>query len=142
MCHVRTLSYYPTFPICLRSDNGSQFTAWRVKRFPEDTGVATLFIEPAIPGRIATQSLSAAACVDYAHYRPHSSLSYMTPAGFDQLCRETGCIRPHTPVPDGVQDCGILSEILDQKKWQITGVSAIDKWDLKGNEGLLWCLAA
>lgn len=34
----------------------------------------------------------------------------MTPAGFDQLCRETGCIRPHTPVPDGVQDC---DELLD-----------------------------
>ena len=52
----------------------------------------------------------------YNHYRPHSSLSYMTPAGFAQLCRETGCIRPHTPAPDPVQDCGILSQTPDQKK--------------------------
>jgi len=37
--------------------------------------------------------------MDYNHCRPHSSLSYMTPAGFTQLCREAGCIRPHTPVP-------------------------------------------
>ena len=49
----------------------------------------------------------------YNHYRPHGSLSYMTPAGFGQLCRETGCIRPHTPVPDPVQDCGILSQTPD-----------------------------
>jgi len=44
--------------------------------------------------------------MDYNHYRPHSSLSYMIPAGFAQLCREAGRIRPHTPVLNGVQDCG------------------------------------
>jgi len=27
---------------------------------------------------------------DYNHYRPHSSLGYMTPAGFLQLCRQAG----------------------------------------------------
>jgi transposase InsO family protein len=47
--------------------------------------------------------------MDYNHYRPHSSLGYMTPAGFAGLCQQAGCIRPHTPVLDGVQDCGILS---------------------------------
>ena len=26
-----------------------------------------------------------------------------------ELCCQAGCIRPHTPVLDGVQDCGILS---------------------------------
>jgi len=51
--------------------------------------------------------------MDYNHYRPHSRLSYMTLAGLAQLCRETDCIRPHTPVPDDVQDCGILSQTLD-----------------------------
>ena len=47
--------------------------------------------------------------MDYNYYRPHSSLSYMTPARFAELCRETGCIGPHTPALDEVQDCGILS---------------------------------
>jgi hypothetical protein len=51
--------------------------------------------------------------MDYNHYRPHSRLRYMTPAGFAQRCREAAGIRPHTSVPDGVQDCGILSETLD-----------------------------
>ena len=36
-------------PAYLRSDNGSQFTAAGVKRFLEDLGVDTLFIEPGSP---------------------------------------------------------------------------------------------
>ena len=36
-------------PAYLRSDNGSQFTARRVKRFLKDMGVDTLFIEPGSP---------------------------------------------------------------------------------------------
>ncbi len=47
--------------------------------------------------------------MDYNHYRPHSSLSYMTPAGFAELCRQAGCVRPQTSVLDGVRNCGILS---------------------------------
>ena len=54
--------------------------------------------------------------MDYNHYRPPSSLSSVTPAGFAQLCRETGCIGRHTPVPDGVQDGGILPETPDSKE--------------------------
>jgi transposase InsO family protein len=45
----------------------------------------------------------------YNPCRSHSRLSHVTPTGSAQLCREIGCIKPHTPVPDGVQDCGILS---------------------------------
>jgi hypothetical protein len=41
--------------------------------------------------------------MDYNHYRPHSSLGYMTPAGFAEQRRQTGCIRPHTPVFDGAR---------------------------------------
>jgi hypothetical protein len=29
--------------------------------------------------------------MDYNHYRPHSSLAYMTPAEFSRLCIETDC---------------------------------------------------
>jgi transposase InsO family protein len=120
-------------PTYLRSDNGSQFTAYRVKRFLKDLGVDTLFIEPGSPwengyvesfnSRMRDDLLDGELFLhidetkyvverwrmDYNHYRPHSSLGYMTPAGFAELCRQAGCVRPHTPVLEGVQDCGILS---------------------------------
>ena len=120
-------------PASLRSDNGSQFTARRVKRFLKDMGVDTLFIEPGSPwengyaesfnSRMRDELLNGELFLhldetkyvverwrmDYNHYRPHSSLGYMTPAGFAELCRQVGCIRPPTPVLSGVQDCGILS---------------------------------
>jgi putative transposase len=120
-------------PMYLRSDNGSQFTAARVKRFLKELGVDTLFIEPGSPwengyaesfnSRMRDELLNGELFLhidemkyvverwrmDYNHYRPHSSLGYMTPAGFAELCHEAGCVRPHTPVLDGVQDCGILS---------------------------------
>jgi transposase InsO family protein len=47
--------------------------------------------------------------MDYNHYRYHCSLGQMTPAGFAELSRQAGCARPHTPVLEGVQDCGILA---------------------------------
>jgi len=120
-------------PAYLRSDNGSQFIATRVKRFLKDLGVDTLFIEPGSPwengyvesfnSRMRDELLDGELFLhidetkyvverwrmDYNHYRPHSSLGYMTPAGFAELCRQAGCVRPHTPVLKGVQDCGILS---------------------------------
>ena len=120
-------------PAYIRSDNGSEFTAERVKDFLAEIGVDTLFIEPGSPwengyvesfnSRMRDELLNGELFLhidemkyiverwrmDYNHYRPHSSLAYMTPAGFAQLCRETGCIRPHTPVLDGVHECGILS---------------------------------
>jgi transposase InsO family protein len=40
--------------------------------------------------------------MDYNHYRPHSSLGYQTPAGFAEQCRKAGCIKPQTPVDNGV----------------------------------------
>ncbi len=124
-------------PAYLRSDNGSQFTAFRVKSFLKDLGVDTLFIEPGSPwengyvesfnSRMRDELLDGELFLhidetkyvverwrmDYNHYRPHSSLSYMTPAGFAELCCQARCIRPHTPVLGGVRDCGILSWALD-----------------------------
>ena len=32
--------------------------------------------------------------MDYNHYRPYSSLQYITPAEFAQLCHGVGCVRP------------------------------------------------
>ncbi len=99
----------------------------------EELGVETLFVEPGSPwengyvesfnSRMRDELLNGELFLhidemkyvverwrmDYNHYRPHSSLGYMTPAGFAQLCQQAGCVRPHTPVLDGVQDCGILS---------------------------------
>jgi transposase InsO family protein len=120
-------------PAYLRSDNGSQFTARQVKRFLEEMGVDTLFIEPGSPwengyvesfnSRMRDELLDGELFLhidemkyvverwrmDYNHYRPHSSLGYTTPAGFAELCRQAGYMRPHTPVLTGVKDCGILS---------------------------------
>ncbi len=44
----------------------------------------------------------------YNPCRSHSRLSCMTLTGFVQLCRGVNCIKLYTPVPDSVQDCGIL----------------------------------
>ena len=120
-------------PAYLRSDNGSQFTARRVKCFLKDMGVDTLFIEPGSPwengyaesfnSRMRDELLDGELFLhldetkyvverwrmDYNHYRPHSSLGYMTPAGFAALCRQVGCIRPQMPASSGVHDCGIPS---------------------------------
>ena len=41
-------------PTYIRSDNGSEFTATKVREWLERVGVKTLFIEPGSPGRTAT----------------------------------------------------------------------------------------
>jgi len=43
--------------------------------------------------------------MDYNHHRPHSNLSYITPAGLVDLCREAGYMNPHMSVLGGGQDC-------------------------------------
>jgi len=32
--------------------------------------------------------------MDYNHYRPYSSLQYITPAELAKLCHDVGCVRP------------------------------------------------
>jgi len=124
-------------PRYIRSDNGSEFTAREVKDFIQRNGVHTLYIEPGSPwengyiesfnSRMRDELLNGELFLhidevkyvaerwrmDYNHYRPHSSLSYMTPAAFAQLCQEVGCIRSHTPMPDELRMAEILSETLD-----------------------------
>ncbi|MHC4169516.1 MAG: integrase core domain-containing protein, partial [Planctomycetota bacterium] len=105
-------------PAHLRSDNGSQFTAARVNRFLEDLDVDTLFIEPGSPwengyvesfnGRMRDKLLNGELFLRldetkyvmgrrrmaYNHCQSHCSLSYLTPTGFSELCRQAGCVRP------------------------------------------------
>jgi putative transposase len=93
-------------PQCLRSDNGSEFTAARVKAWLTEKGVQTLYIEPGSPwqnakgesfnGRLRDECLNvewfknlreAAVIVEtwrrhYNQERPHSSLGYRTPGEF------------------------------------------------------------
>jgi putative transposase len=93
-------------PIYLRSDNGSEFTAARVKDWLKEKGIETLYIEPGSPwqnalgesfnGRLRDECLNvewfmnlreASVIVEtwrrhYNQQRPHSSLDYRTPSEF------------------------------------------------------------
>jgi putative transposase len=93
-------------PQCLRSDNGSEFVAARVKEWLKEKGVQTLYIEPGSPwqnafgesfnGRLRDECLNvewfknlreAAVVIEtwrrhYNKERPHSSLDYRTPGEF------------------------------------------------------------
>ncbi len=93
-------------PGCLRSDNGSEFVATRVKEWLKQKGVETLYIEPGSPwqnafgesfnGRLRDECLNvewfknlreATVIVEtwrrhYNQERPHSSLDYRTPSEF------------------------------------------------------------
>jgi putative transposase len=93
-------------PQCLRSDNGSEFTAARVKEWLKEKGVETLYIDPgsrwqnafgeSFNGRLRDECLNvewfknlreAIVIVEtwrrhYNKERPHSSLDYRTPGEF------------------------------------------------------------
>jgi transposase InsO family protein len=90
----------------IRSDNGPEFIAEAIKRFLQQTGVATLYIEPGAPwqnayaesfnSRFRDELLNQESFADlaeakqvsawwqnhYNHRRPHSSLNYQPPARF------------------------------------------------------------
>jgi putative transposase len=93
-------------PLSLRSDNGSEFVARRVKEWLTKKGIETLYIEPGSPwqnafgesfnGRLRDECLNvewfenlreATVIVEtwrrhYNQERPHSSLDYRTPSEF------------------------------------------------------------
>jgi len=99
-------------PRYIRSDNGSDFTATKVRQWLADLSVSTLFIEPGSPwengyiesfngklrdellnGEIFDTLFEAQVLAErwrryYNTVRPHSSLGYLTPVEFAQQWRE------------------------------------------------------
>jgi len=101
-------------PEFIRSDNGPEFISNAVKKFLENSGVDTLYIEPGSPwengyiesfnSKLRDELLNRELFLhidelryvadrwrmDYNHYRPHSSLDYMAPAAFATMYLEQG----------------------------------------------------
>lgn len=97
-------------PDYIRSDNGPEFTSKKVKKWLKEMGVKTLFIEPGSPWEngyiesfnahlrdellereifLSMEELRYVVerwRMDYNHYRPHSSLGYMSPAAYAAAC--------------------------------------------------------
>lgn len=105
-------------PKHIRSDNGPEFIAAAIQRWTKQLGIETLYIAPGSPwengyaesfhsrlcdeflGLEEFESLTAARKLtvawkeDYNHYRPHSSLGYVTPVEFAARCAASA---PATP---------------------------------------------
>ena len=103
---LRDLFLIRGVPKHIRSDNGPEFIAKTVRKFLDDTGIDTLYIEPGLPWQngyaesfnscLRDELLDAEVFADlhearvltdrwkndYNHRRPHSSLEYQTPAEF------------------------------------------------------------
>ena len=50
---------------------------------------------------------------DYNHYRPHSSLGYMTPAEYAKLCEDVGCFKRHKQRSGRAELCETFSQRVD-----------------------------
>ncbi len=105
-------------PDHIRSDNGPEFVARRVKRWICDRGSQTIYIEPGHPwenpfierfiGSLKSECLhrylfdtigDAQQLLDhwrneYNTYRPHSALDYLTPAEFANNCHGESFLTP------------------------------------------------
>lgn len=97
-------------PRHIRSDNGPEFIAGRLKKYLHESGVGALYVEPGSPwqngliesfnGRLRDECLDREAFMDlreaavvigdyrrfYRDERPHSSLDYRTPGSFAAIC--------------------------------------------------------
>jgi transposase InsO family protein len=110
-------------PTHIRSDNGPEFIAGRLKKHLQESGVGVLYVEPGSPwqngliesfnGRLRDECLDREAFMDlreamvviedyrrfYRDDRPHSSLDYRTPGSFAALCRGEGGVAPPVQGP-------------------------------------------
>ena len=108
-------------PKHVRSDNGPEFVANALREWLGRVGVTTLYIEPGSPwengfaesfhGRFRDECLavevfdgisdaraiSTAWKDDYNTQRPHSSLGYMTPAGYAAACAASASAKASAP---------------------------------------------
>jgi putative transposase len=97
-------------PVHIRSDNGPEFIAQEIRRWLAAAQVETWYVEPGSPWEngyaesfhsrlrdellereefsspLEARVLSAAGRADYDQQRPHSALSYQTPAEFARSC--------------------------------------------------------
>lgn len=97
-------------PRCIRSDNGPEFIAHSIRDWFKRLEIEALYIEPGSPWEngyaesfhsrfrdeflgveefenlMTARTLSRSWKDDYNHYRPHSSLDYLTPAEFSTRC--------------------------------------------------------
>lgn len=121
---LRYLFLVREVPDYIRSDNGPEFTAKKVKKWLKAMQVKTLFIEAGSPWEngyiesfnshfrdecldreifVSIEELNYVAerwRMDYNHHRPHSSLDYLTPAAYAALCRAPAMAGP-SPSHDG-----------------------------------------
>lgn len=121
-------------PVYLRSDNGSEFIANKVKDWLAQSGVKTHYIDPGSPWQNAfgesfngtvrrehlnrecfatlaeAQVLTAMWLRYYNTERAHTSLGYKTPEEYHQQCMELGPSRqrglPHAANPQGLKKNG------------------------------------
>jgi len=105
-------------PAHIRSDNGPEFIATAVREWLAESGCGTIYIKPGSPwenpyiesfnGKLRDECLNReifrngleAQIVienwreEYNHYRPHSSLGYLTPTEFAERCRNGEASEP------------------------------------------------
>jgi len=105
-------------PEHIRSDNGPEFIAKAIRSWMSSAGVTTLYIEPGSPwengyaesfnSKVRDELLNVEEFTSllearvlgrewrraYDHERPHSSLGYMTPAEFSQVCPRASSAKP------------------------------------------------
>ena len=126
----------------IRSDNGPEFVAQVVRDYLRDSGVNTLFIEPGSPwengyiesfnGKLRDELLDRELFLhidevryvmdrwrmDYNHYRPHSSLGYVSPVAFAATCGSPDSAPPHLPSHTYQSDLNPIS-------WSILSASLV-----------------
>jgi putative transposase len=112
-------------PLRVRSDNGPEFVAETVRNWLENSGTGTLYVAPGRPwqngfaesfhsrlrdeflereefeNEVQARALSLLWKEEYNTERPHSSLSYQTPAAYAAKCERYVPIDPIQPMESG-----------------------------------------